>query len=194
MGRAWPAAPVRRRATGRQRPTGSRRRKGLVRSNSIGCTVVQCLPPEIGGAEEVAMLRTLVLAGLVVTGSFQTTAPAGPVYDVKFTVPGNEGPQVYTGTTTFVVDAKGGVSGKFHITTPTEVTATLNGTVKGGTWTFDYPYTIPAQACSGTVKGSVPVSADRKSISGDVVIGGACTESPLSATFIFTLQEKKGGS
>lgn len=137
------------------------------------------------------MLRTLVLASLVVTGSFQTTAPAGPVYDVRFTVPGNEGPQVYSGTTTFVVDAKGGVTGTFNITTPTVVTGTLNGTIKGTTWTFDYPYTIPAQACSGTVKGAVPVPADRKMISGDVVIGGACTETPLSATFSFTLQEKK---
>jgi hypothetical protein len=139
------------------------------------------------------MLRTLALASLIVAGGFQATAPAGPVYDVKFTVPGNEGPQVYTGTTTFAVDAKGGVSGKFHITAPTEVFGTLNGTIKGGTWTFDYPYTIPAQNnCSGTVKGAVPVSADRKVISGDVVIGGACTEAPLSATFSFTLQEKKG--
>ena len=140
------------------------------------------------------MLRTLALASLIVAGSFQGTTPAGPVYDVKFTVPGNEGPQVYTGTTTFVVDGKGGVSGKFHITTPTEVTGTLNGTIKGGTWTFDYPYTIPAQACSGSVKGSVPVTADRKVIQGDVVIGGACTEQPLSATFSFTLQEKKGAN
>ncbi len=89
------------------------------------------------------MLRTLALASLIVAGNFQGTTPAGPVYDVKFTVPGNEGPQVYTGTTTFVVDAKGGVTGKMHITTPTEVTATLAGTVKGGTWTFEYPVHDP---------------------------------------------------
>lgn len=138
------------------------------------------------------MFRTLAVASLIVAGSFQGTAPTVPVYDVKFTVPSDEGPRIYTGTTTFVVDAKGGVTGKFQITAPTEVFGTLNGTIKEGTWTFEYPYTIPAQNnCTGTVKGSVPVTADRKVISGNVVIAGACTEQPLSATFSFTLQEKK---
>jgi hypothetical protein len=138
------------------------------------------------------MIRTWVLAGVVIAGgAFQGSGPAAPVYNAKYTVQTDNGTTEYTGTTTFVVDAKGGVTGAMKLTVPIAVESTLNGTIKGGTWTFEHPYSIAEQNCSGTVKGTATVPADRKAISGTATILGACTQQPLSATFTFTMQEKK---
>ena len=82
------------------------------------------------------------------------------------------------------------VTGKMKLVDPTEVTGTLAGTVKGGTWTFEYPYEIPAQGCTGTVKGSAKVPADQKVIEGKAVAGGACAEQPIELTFTLTKQAK----
>lgn len=140
------------------------------------------------------MVRALFLAGVVVaTGALQGGGAAPPAYDAKFTVETENGNQVYMGTTTFVVDAKGVVSGKMELTQPIGVSATLAGAVKAGTWTFEYPYSIAEQNCSGTVKGTGTVPADRKAISGTATILGACVQQPLNSTFSFTLPEKKGG-
>ena len=133
------------------------------------------------------MVRTLVLAGFIAAGSFQGAQPAATTYDAKFTTA--EG-QVYTGTTTFAVDAKGVVTGKMKLVDPTEVTGTLSGTVKAGTWTFEYPYEIPAQGCTGTVKGTAKVSTDQKVIEGKGVAGGACAEQPIDLTCTLTRQAK----
>ena len=138
------------------------------------------------------MISTWFVAGAIVAAGWvqQGAAPA-PVYDATYSVTTDNGTQAYTGTTTFIVDAKGGVTGKMNLTQPTAVEATLGGTIKGGTWTFEYPYSIAAQNCTGTVKGTGTVPADRKTISGTVTILGGCTEQPLSATFTFKMQEKK---
>jgi hypothetical protein len=133
------------------------------------------------------MLRNLVLAGFVAAGSLQGAQQTAPTYDAKFVTA--EG-QAYTGTMTFSVDAKGVVSGKMRLVDPTEVTGTLAGTVKGGTWTFEFPYEIPAQGCTGTVKGSAKVPADQKVIEGKGVAGGACAEQPIDLTFTLTKQAK----
>ena len=133
------------------------------------------------------MVRNLVLAGLVAAGSLQAAQQAPATYDAKFTTA--EG-QVYSGTLTFAVDAKGVVTGKMKLVDPTEVTGTLAGTVKGGMWTFEYPYEIPAQGCTGTVKGSAKVPADQKVIEGKGIAGGACAEQPIELTFTLTKQGK----
>ena len=114
-------------------------------------------------------------------------APAGPTYDVSFTLADG---QIYSGTTTFTVDAKGVVDGKMVITSPTGVTSTLAGTLKDGVWTFKYGYTLAEQNCSGTVAGTAKVPADRKVITGSATIEG-CSETPLSAVFTFSQQVKK---
>jgi hypothetical protein len=93
-------------------------------------------------AMAVALLTSLSLSGIA-----QTPAPT---YDASFAV----GDQIYTGSTTFQVDGKGVVTGTMKLTAPVEVNATLAGAVKSGTWTFEYPYQIPAQMCDGTVKGT----------------------------------------
>jgi hypothetical protein len=131
----------------------------------------------------------LVLAGMVAISA--QTPKAEPVYDVSILAgpPGEEA--VYTGATTLSVDAKGMVTGKMTIHSPTTVRATLAGQIEKGTWTFEYPYEMTDQGCWGTLKGTAEVPADRKKISGTALIGGDCAPEPMSSTFSFTLQVKK---
>jgi hypothetical protein len=113
--------------------------------------------------------------------------PAAPSYDVSFVLPSG----TYTGVTSFAVDRKGVVTGTMRIAEPAVVEATLTGAVKDGTWAIDHAFSMPAQGCNGTIKGTAKVPADRKVISGTVTIGGACVESPTEATFTFTRQAPK---
>ena len=127
-------------------------------------------------------MRLVMLLALMVTSGAMQTRPAEPVYDASFVLAGG----TYTGTTTFNVSRAGEVTGTMKLTDPTTVDATLAGTVKGGAWTFEYPYTIPERGCAGTVKGTGTVAADRSTVKGEVTIGGACVEEIESATFSFT--------
>ena len=117
------------------------------------------------------------------------TRQVTPVYIAKFTVAADT-PTIYTGITTFNVDKEGKVTGKMALDNPVGVDAVLAGTIKGDVWTFEYAYAIPQQGCEGTVTGTGKVSKDRKLIEGAVKIGGACTQTPLDATFSFTQKEK----
>jgi hypothetical protein len=130
----------------------------------------------------------LVLAGVAAGAQ----APkAEPVYDVTF-IAGPAGQEAsYTGTSTFSVDAKGAVTGKMAIVAPTTVRANISGQIVKGTWTFKYTYDMPDQGCTGTLEGTAAVPADRKAISGKVLIGGDCSPEPMNGTFTFKLQEKK---
>ena len=135
------------------------------------------------------MLRSLILSTVVAAGAFQAAPPApqAPTYDAKFV--SSEG-QEYTGTLTFAVDAKGAVTGKMRLTSPIEVTGTLGGTVKAGKWTFEFPYEIPEQGCTGVVKGEAKVPADGKVIEGTGTAGGGCADQPIALTFTLTKQAK----
>ena len=139
------------------------------------------------------MVHTWVLAGAIMAAGWvqQGAAPA-PVYDATFSVTTDNGTQAYTGTTTFVVDAKGGVTGKMNLTQPTGGRGHPVRDDQGRNLDVRVPYSIAAQNCTGTVKGTGTVPADRKAISGTATILGGCTSQPLSATFTFKLQEKKG--
>jgi hypothetical protein len=112
-----------------------------------------------------------------------------PVYIAKFTVAADT-PTIYSGVTTFNVDKDGKVTGKMALDNPVGVDAALNGTLKADVWTFEYTYSIPQQGCEGIVSGTAKVSKDRKLIEGAVKISGACTQTPLDATFSFTQKEK----
>lgn len=139
-------------------------------------------------------MRAVIVAAVLVMAGAALGAQAPkvePVYDVSF-VAGPAGQEAaYTGTSTFNVDAKGVVSGKMAIVSPTTVRATISGQIEKGTWTFEYPYEMVDQGCLGTLKGTATVPADRKVISGKVLIGGDCSPEPMNGTFTFTLQEKK---
>jgi hypothetical protein len=130
------------------------------------------------------MVRALIVATALAASPLQNAkAPEAPTYDARFT--GADG-TVYTGTMTFAVDAKGGVSGAMRLVDPLEITAKIAGTVKGGKWMFEFPYEIPQQGCTGVVKGEAEVPADRKVINGKGVAGGGCAETPIDLTFTLT--------
>jgi hypothetical protein len=138
--------------------------------------------------EALVMLRTLILSSAIAAGALQAApTPQAPTYDAKFV--SSEG-QAYTGTVTFAVDAKGVVTGTMKLVDPVQVLGKLGGTVKDGKWTFEYPYEIPEQGCTGTVKGEGKVSADNKTVEGSGVAGGGCAEQPIQLTFTFTKQAK----
>lgn len=126
-------------------------------------------------------MRLITISALLFAGALQAGSSA-PAYDASFVLA--EG--TYTGTTTFAVSRTGAVTGTMKLTSPTVVEATLAGTLKGTTWTFEYPYTIPEQGCSGTVTGTGEVAKDRASVKGHVTIRGGCVESPEEADFTFT--------
>jgi hypothetical protein len=130
-----------------------------------------------------ALAALLVPAPAMIAAS--QAAPELPIYDVRVEVD-----QVSTGTTTFSVDKTGKVSGTMHIDAPNVVEAKLAGTVKNGVWTFEYPFTMTAQGCTGTVSGTAKVSADQKLVTGSMTIGGGCVEQPMTATFTFTQRAK----
>ena len=132
-----------------------------------------------------------VMLAIGVAGMGAQALKADPVYDVSFTTGPAGEEQVYTGTSTFVVDAKGMVTGKMAILSPTAVRATLAGQVEKGVWTFQYTYEMPDQGCTGTLTGSAKVPADRKAITGTAVVGGDCAPEPMNATFSFSLQAAK---
>ena len=50
---------------------------------------------------------------------------------------------------------------------------------------------MPDQGCTGSLKGTGAVSADRKVIKGTVLIGGECAQEPMNGTFTFTLKDVK---
>ena len=132
-------------------------------------------------------MRVLTISALLFAAGAMQAGRGAPAYDASFVL--EQG--TYTGTTTFAVGRDGAVTGTMKLTAPTVVDAALAGTVKGDVWTFEYPYTIPEQGCSGVVKGTGKVAADRSTVKGDVTIGGGCVEAPLTATFTFTKQTAK---
>jgi hypothetical protein len=111
-------------------------------------------------------------------------APAAPAYDVIFEVQGSQ----YVGTTSFLVDKAGKVTGTMKLTDPALVNAKLNGEVANGVWKFAYPFTMDnqGQACEGTVSGTAKLTADQGEAVGDVNISGSCSADAMVGTFKFT--------
>jgi hypothetical protein len=111
-------------------------------------------------------------------------APAASAYDVVFDVQGNQ----YVGTTTFMVDKAGKVSGTMKLTEPATVNAKLAGEVANGVWKFSYPFTMDnqGQPCEGTLTGTAKVTAGNAEAAGDVNITGTCSPDALVGTFKFT--------
>jgi hypothetical protein len=116
----------------------------------------------------------------------QGQAPVPPqIYDVRVVLD-----EISTGTTTFIVDSAGKVSGTMHLDDPNLVDATLAGAVKDGVWTFEYGFSMSAQNCTGTATGTAKVSGDRSTVAGSVTVTGGCTSQPQSGTFTFTKRAK----
>lgn len=145
-----------------------------------------------GAVRSGMVMAVIVAAGAAGVGvrAEAQASKAEPVYDVSFTAGPAGQEAVYTGTSTLIIDAKGMVTGKMAIVSPTTVRANLGGQIAKGAWTFEYTYEMPDQGCTGVLKGSATVPADRKAISGSAVISGDCAPEPLTATFSFTLKAK----
>lgn len=139
------------------------------------------------GAVRSGMVSAVMMVAAVAAAGAQAPK-AEPVYDVSFTVGPAGEEAVYTGTSTFNVDAKGMVTGTMAIVTPTTVRANLAGQIAKGAWTFEYAYEIPDQGCTGVLTGTATVPADRKVISGTATVSGDCAPEPMHATFSFTLK------
>jgi hypothetical protein len=131
------------------------------------------------------MMRSLILSSALLSTVVVQTAPLPPTYDATFVVADG---QAYKGTMTFRVDRQGAVTGRLNLTQPLGVTGTLAGAVKDGTWTFEYPYAIAEKNCTGVVKGTGKVPADKQSICGTVVISGVCSATPQKGTFTMSKQ------
>lgn len=111
-------------------------------------------------------------------------AAAAAAFDVIFDVQGSQ----YVGTTTFVVDKAGKVTGTMKLTDPALVNAKLSGEIANGVWKFSYPFTMDnqGQACEGTLAGTAKVTAGNTEAAGDVNISGSCSPDALVGTFKFT--------
>jgi len=131
---------------------------------------------------------TLLACSALAPLAAQQPAAAAPPFDASFDVNG----ATYTGGTSFVVDKAGKVTGTMKLDSPAVVSATLNGEVKDGVWTFNYPFTMDnqGQACSGTVSGTAKVNADRSEAAGSVTIGGDCAPEAMTGTFLFKKRAK----
>jgi hypothetical protein len=93
----------------------------------------------------------LMCAAMVVPALAQTKKPASKSVRHDITVTAD---QVYTGTMEMAVD-RGKVTGSIRMTSPTEITGKVAGTVKGGVMILEFPYTMTERACEGTVKMNI---------------------------------------
>ena len=135
---------------------------------------------------------TLLSVLALSVGAAAQQAAAEPKFDVVFDVNGN----IYSGSTTFVIDKAGKVTGSMKLESPAVVDAKLNGEVKAGVWTFNYPFTMDnqGQPCSGTVSGTATLTGNQSEASGTVSIGGDCSPDALSGTFSFKKRAKSAPS
>jgi hypothetical protein len=129
-----------------------------------------------------------LLGALVFQPAVAAQTKPAPTHDAVFEVGG----ATYSGATTFTIDKAGKVTGTMKLDTPALVDARLNGEVKDGVWTFNYPFTMDnqGQPCSGTVSGTAQVKADGAEATGAVTIGGDCSPDALTGTFAFKKKAK----
>ena len=91
----------------------------------------------------------LMVAAACMVVSAQGKKPAATnsvTYDVTITADGG----AYTGKMELAVKAAK-VTGKMHITQPTEITGAAAGTVKAGEMLLDFPYTMVQRKCEGQI-------------------------------------------
>ena len=65
---------------------------------------------------------------------------------------------VYTGTMDLTTD-RGKVTGKMHITAPTDITGNVSGTSNKGVMALDFPFLMTEQKCTGHVKMDITLPA-----------------------------------
>lgn len=112
----------------------------------------------------------LVCAVITSVASAQTKKQAGTksvMHDI--TVKADE---VYTGTIEMAVD-RGKVTGKLHLTAPTEITGKVAGTAKGGVLNLEFPYYMTERQCDGMVKMNITLP-EKPGLATGTMEAGAC--------------------
>ena len=103
---------------------------------------------------EQVVLATLASVTFLASAGGQTAQKAGAgtkgvTHDVVV-----DAEDLFTGTMRMEI-VKGRVSGEMHITSPTEITGKLAGTVKGGVMSLAFPYHMVERNCEGSVTMSI---------------------------------------
>jgi hypothetical protein len=131
---------------------------------------------------EVEMIRetgVAVLVGLVAVAPIaaqKKAAPAAKTYDVTITADGKP----YSGTMQLEV-AAGKVSGKMHLTKPTEITGAPAGTTKANQMKLDFPYHMVENKCDGRIAMDITMPAKAGPAKGTVEVNG-CGSTKLPGT------------
>jgi hypothetical protein len=90
---------------------------------------------------------------------------------------------VYTGTMELTTDREK-VTGKMHITVPTEITGTVAGTSAKGAMTLDFPFYMVENKCEGKVKMEATLPPKPGPTAGTLEVIGCDRDAPkLTGTF-----------
>jgi hypothetical protein len=123
---------------------------------------------------------SMILVTSMASVSAQQKAPGTTVmYDLTV-----KADAVYTGTMEVTTD-RGKVTGKMHITAPTEVTGTVAGTSTKNVLALDFPFFMTEQKCEGNVKmdATLPPKVGPASGTLEVVGCGRDVTNKLTGTF-----------
>jgi len=99
-------------------------------------------------------------------------------YNIEFVVDGNP----YTGKAKFTPGTKGAFTGKYELTTPSNVTSDMTGTMRADSLMFDAKYDDKGRNCTGTMKGRGKAEKDGSKATGAVDITDSCSGA-ISGTF-----------
>jgi hypothetical protein len=116
-----------------------------------------------------------LMAAACTVVSAQVKKPAATnsvTYDVTITADGG----AYTGKMDLAVKAAK-VTGKMHLTQPTEITGNAAGTVKAGELLLDFPYTMVQRKCEGQIEMKFKQPVKMAPSTGTVSIAG-CGRDP----------------
>jgi hypothetical protein len=119
-----------------------------------------------------------VLVGVVAVAPMSAQKKPAPARTYDVTITADNKP--YTGTMELAA-AAGRVTGKMHITQPTEITGTAAGTEKGGLMNLGFPYHMVRNNCDGRIAMSITFPPKAGPAKGKVEIDG-CGSTKLPGT------------
>jgi hypothetical protein len=97
----------------------------------------------------------ILVACVAAASAQQKPKPSGTTVMHEITV---KTETVYTGTMELTTD-QGKVTGKLHITAPTDITGDVSGTSNKGVMALDFPFFMTEQKCTGHVKMDITLPA-----------------------------------
>jgi hypothetical protein len=102
-----------------------------------------------------AAVSMMLVASVAAGSAQQKPKPSGTTVMNEITVKTDT---VYTGTMELTTD-QGKVTGKLHITAPTDITGNVSGTSNKGVMALDFPFFMTEQKCTGHVKMAITLPA-----------------------------------